>query len=212
MKQHIKIAILGGGGKTGKFLVERALQKGYRLKLLLRNPDNFTLNNPLIEVVQGDATDAKAINSVVENCQAVISTLGQRSGEPMVSSQAAVHVLKAMDRHAIKRYIIVAGINLDTPFDKKSPQTSAATAWMKKHFGAIHEDRQKAYAIVSKSNVDWTFVRVPLILFSEDESETIVAMEDCKGDKISAANISDFLIEQLFDKTYSKKSPFISNA
>lgn len=212
MKQHIKIAILGGGGRTGKFLVQQAMQQGYSLKLLLRNPDKFTIKNPLIEVVKGDATDAKAIQSVVEGCQVIISTVGQRPGEPMVSSQAAVNVLKAMDTYVIKRYIIVAGLNLDTPFDKKSPQTSAATAWMKKHFGATHEDRQKAYATISKSNVDWTFVRVPLILFSEEEGEIAVNLEDCKGDKINAANIATFLIEQVFDKTYYQKSPFISNA
>lgn len=211
MKQHKKIAIIGGGGRTGKFLVEKALQQGYHLKLLLRNPDNFTIKSPLIEIVTGDATDAKAIHAVVENCQAVISTVGQRQGEPMVSSMAATNVIQAMETFAIKRYIIVAGINLDTPFDNKSPKTSTATAWMKKHFGAVHEDRQKAYRYVSKSKVNWTFVRVPLILFSNDTGETIVDLEDCKGDKIHAANIATFILKQLFDTTYYQKSPFIAN-
>ena len=116
-----------------------------------------------------------------------------------------------MAEHGIKRYILVAGLNVDTPFDKKSPQTIAATEWMKNTFPKIHADRQKTYSILSTSNVNWTLVRVPFIEFTDTKGERAVSLEDCLGNKISANDIATFIIEQLSDDTYVKKSPFISN-
>lgn len=212
MEQKIKIAVLGGGGRTGKFLVAQLLSQGYPIKLLLRDPGNFQSQNPRIDIIRGDATNARDILSLTEGCQAIISTIGQRKDEPLVASQATTHVLKAMTEHNIQRYILLAGLNVDTPFDKKGPETIAASEWMKMNFPLIHADRQKAYSILSESDVNWTLVRVPLIEFTETRGKTIVDLEDCRGNKISAADIAAFLLDQLTDSTHARKSPFITNA
>jgi putative NADH-flavin reductase len=209
--QKNKIALLGGGGRTGKYVLSQLLAQGYQVKLLLRNPENFQLENPLIEIVVGDAIDPEAIRSLVQGCQAVISTVGQRKDEPLVASQATTNILKAMAEFGIERYILVAGINVDTPFDKKSPGTIAATEWMKMTFPVIHADRQKTYSILSTCDINWTLVRVPFIEFTDTKGETIVSLEDCRGNKISASDIATFLIQQLSDETYLKKSLFITN-
>jgi putative NADH-flavin reductase len=165
MTKKNKIAVLGGGGRTGGYVVIKLLNRGYHLNLLLRNPENFHLKNSPIDIIKGDALDANAIRSVVKDCHAVISTIGQRQGEPLVASQATINVLNAMKTFDIQRYILVAGININTPYDKKGPATIAATDWMKKNFPDIQTDRQNAYTILQKSNVNWTMVRVPLIEF-----------------------------------------------
>ena len=202
---------MGCGGRTGKYLVTQLLSQGYNIKLLLRSPENFQLESPFIEIIKGDAIDAEAIRSLVQGCQAVISTVGQRKDEPLVASQATMNILKAMTEYGIKRYILVAGLNVETPFDKKSPETITATEWMKMTFPVIHADRQKTYSILSTSDVNWTLVRVPFIEFTDTKGETIVSLEDCRGNKISANDIATFVIEQLSDETYVKKSPFIAN-
>ena len=78
-------------------------------------------------------------------------------------------------------------------------------------FPTIHADRQKTYSILSTSDVNWTLIRVPFIEFTETKGETMVSLEDCRGNKISAIDIATFAIEQLIDDTYTKKSPFIAN-
>lgn len=211
MKQKIKIAVLGGGGRTGKFLVTELVKQGYNIKLLLRRPENFQLENPCIEIIKGDATDIRDIRSLAEGCEAIISTIGQRKGEPLVASKATINVIKIMAEYEIQRYILIAGINVDTPFDKKGIETNLATEWMKGNFPLIHEDRQKAYSILSVSDVNWTLVRVPFIEFKDVEGEIKVNLEDCPGNKISANDIVIFLVKQLFDNTYIRKSPFIAN-
>ena len=211
MKNYKKIAVLGGGGRTGHFLVRQLIEKGYSLKLLLRHPESFTIQHPSIEIIKGDALDPASIRLLLSGCDAVISTIGQRKDEPLMACRASVNVLKAMEEEGINRYILLAGVNVDTPFDKKGPETLAATEWMKTTFPLIHEDRQKSYAVLSESTADWTLVRVPVIEFTDDRPEIIVDLEDCKGAKISATNIAAFMIGQLNDPAYVRRSPFIAN-
>jgi putative NADH-flavin reductase len=211
MVSPIKIAVLGGGGRTGLYLVKQLLQQGFALKILLRNPAEFTLESPDLEIVVGDATDAAAIYALTEGCQTIISTIGQRPNEPLVASQATIHVLQAMQRYHIRRYILVAGLNVDTPSDKKSPATTAATEWMKATYPAIHADRQKAYALLTESTVDWTLVRVPLIHFTAATGNIKVDLKDCPGKSIHAGDIAVFLSEQLADSRFIRRAPFIAN-
>ncbi|MEM1136663.1 MAG: NAD(P)H-binding protein [Bacteroidota bacterium] len=81
MTTQIKIAIIGGTGKSGKYLVKQLINQGIPFKMLLRNPDKFQSENPTIEVVKGDARDIEAIRTLIEGCGAILSTLGQPKGE-----------------------------------------------------------------------------------------------------------------------------------
>ncbi|KAF2080436.1 NAD(P)-dependent oxidoreductase [Flavobacterium sharifuzzamanii] len=210
MKNISKVAVLGGGGRTGKYLVNELLENGFSVKLLLRNPDNFTIQNQKIEIIKGDAIDDESISLLLRDCQAVISTVGQRLGEPMVASQSTKNVLNAMNEYGIQRYVLLAGLNIDTPFDKKSAKTIMSTDWMKANFPEIQKDRQFTYDLLYDSEVDWTQVRVPLIIFSDDSNEISINLDDCLGDEITALDISKFLVKEMVESNYIRQSPFIS--
>lgn len=210
MKNIKKVAVLGGGGRTGNYLVNQLLKQGFSVKLLLRNPENFSIQNNQIEIIKGDALDLEAIKSLLIDCQAVVTTIGQRKDEPLVASMATKSILDVMTDLGIQRYVLLAGLNIDTPFDKKSEKTQMATDWMKANFPTIQEDRQKAYNFLVESNVNWTQIRVPFIEFTDLSSEIVVNIEDCLGDKISAINIAKFMIQEMTESKFSKQSPFIS--
>ncbi|MDQ6471259.1 NAD(P)H-binding protein [Flavobacterium sp. LHD-80] len=210
MKNSVKVAVLGGAGRTGNYVINQLLEKGFSVKALVRNPDKFTIQNSRLEIIKGDAVDEKIIQLLLEDCQAVLSTVGQRPGEPMVASQSVKNVLKAMKELNIERYILLAGINIDTPFDKKGPKTITATDWMKSNFPEIQEDRQKAYNLLMQSDSNWTQVRVPFIEFTDNSSEIEVNLEDCLGDKIGAIDIAKFMVREMIESNYGRKSPFIS--
>jgi putative NADH-flavin reductase len=209
MKNISKVAVLGGGGRTGNYLVNQLLKKGFSVKLLLRNPEKFEIQNSKIEIIKGDALDFESIKVLLKESEAVLSTIGQRKDEPLVASTVTKNVLKAMKEYNINRYVLLAGLNIDTRFDKKSPKTIMATDWMKANFPIIQEDRQKAYVLLEESDVNWTQVRVPFIEFSNDSSEIAVDVEDCLGDKISAFDIAVFMTKEMVESNYSRQSPFI---
>ncbi|TLU98869.1 NAD(P)-dependent oxidoreductase [Dyadobacter luticola] len=213
MKENRKIAVLGGGGRTGQYVVKQLVEKGFQIKLLLRNPESFTISSPLIEMIKGDALDSSIVGELLQNCDAVISTLGQRKDEPLVASAATRHILNVIEREKNSqiRYILLAGLNVDTPTDRKSAETQKGTDWMRATFPDIHEDRQKAYSILATSQAPWTLVRVPFIEFTDERNEVKVDLFDCPGSRISAGDIAQFMIGQLEDRRYLQKAPFISN-
>ncbi|MGG7660982.1 NAD(P)-dependent oxidoreductase [Dyadobacter sp. BHUBP1] len=210
MERIQKIAVIGGGGRTGQCLVNQLLEKGYSLKLLLRHPERFTIQSPLIEIVHGDVLNPVAVDALLEGCGAVLNTAGQRQDEPLVASQASINVLNAIGTRPV-RYIVLAGLNVDTPTDRKSKETAKATEWMRTTFPAIHNDRQKSYSVLAESSVEWIMVRVPYIEFNGNRTEVRISATDSPGSRIDAADIAGFMIDQLADDTWLRKAPFISN-
>jgi len=206
-----KIAILGGTGKAGKYLVNQLISYDFHFNLLLRNPENVQVENALIEVVEGDAREYQSIERLVGSCQAVISTLGQPKGESSIFSQATTNVIRAMHHFGIKRYIITTGLNVDTPSDNKGANTKLATDWMLANYPETTIDKQLEYQLLSDSQLDWTLVRLPLIVQTDERSKVLASLEDCPGDKITSSSLAVFLIEQLSDTTYHRKAPFIAN-
>ncbi|MFK7814028.1 MAG: NAD(P)-dependent oxidoreductase [Maribacter sp.] len=212
MKNTSKIAVIGGTGKSGKYLVQQLLKNGYRLKMLVRNPDNFTIDNSLAEVVYGDVRDYETVKLLLQQCDVVISTLGGTPlSEPTVFSKATKNILNAMSEFGIKRYIVTTGLHVDTPNDKKNPKVQFGTDWMHKNFPKSTADRQVEFELLSESRIDWTLVRLPLIILTDDQKEINISLEDCPGDSISATDLAIFLIAQIKDKTFLQKAPFISN-
>ena len=214
MEQSIKIAVIGGTGKAGKYLVNQLLNQGFKIKLVIRNLDYFQLQSPLIEVIQGSVSDYNVVYQLVEDCQAVVSTLGlgQPNSETSIFSQSTKNVLRAMEACNIRRYIVITGLNVDTPFDQKRPKTKFATDWMKTNYPLTTTDKQLEYNVLVNSDLDWTLVRLPLIEQTEEKRGVLVSLEDCLGDKISATDLAIFLIEQLTDRTYVRQAPFLSNS
>lgn len=211
MKSNTRLAILGGTGKAGKFLVSELIRRGFRLKLLMRGPDPALITNPLVGIVKGDARDHESVQSLVRDCECVMSTLGQPKGESSIFSQATQNVIAAMNAHQVRRYIVITGLNVDMPSDRKSDKTRKATEWMKENYPATTNDKQAEAGMLSASNLDWTLIRLPRIVQTDERFQTRVSLDDCPGDTISAADLATFMIQQLFDDIYIRKAPFIAN-
>jgi uncharacterized protein YbjT (DUF2867 family) len=211
MQNIYKIAVIGGTGKSGNYVVNRLIVAGFPLRLLHRNPSVVQNPNPLIEWVRGDARKPESVNELVDGCNAVISTLGQPKGESSIFSEATNNVIRAMDFFHIKRYILTTGLNVDTALDKKGAYATSATAWMKANYPETTKDKQLEWEILNGSGLDWTLVRLPFIDLTEQELQISISLSDCPGEKISATSLAGFLVKQLTDKTYIKQAPFIAN-
>jgi putative NADH-flavin reductase len=211
MVQLKKIAVIGGTGKAGKYLVNQLVNQGFKIKVLLRNPEKLEIKSHLVEKISGDVRNYESVNSLIEGCSAVISTLGQSRGESPIFSYATGNIIKSMRVQNVKRYIMITGLTIETIYDKKSFRTQILSKIMKLSFPAIIEDKQKEYSILSESDLDWTVIRLPLIKQTESLGQIKISLTDCPGKKISSTDLAIFLISQLFDDTYIRKSPFIAN-
>lgn len=204
------VAVLGATGKAGTYLVERLLSEGYTVKALARTPSKLPEHDRLIKV-QGDATDEAAIRTLLEDCDAVISTLGPSRDKPDTCSLAVTHLVEAMQEKGISRYIEVAGLAINTPDDRKGFRTRLIVGILKTFFPAVINDRQKGYELLQQSKLEWTIVRCPMIRLTGPAGPVRIDLRDSPGNHVSATDLAGFLIQQLNDRTYTGKAPFISN-
>lgn len=211
MEKFRKVAVIGGTGKAGKYLVKQLLDQGFRIKVLLRNPDKLELSSPLLEKVQGDVANYETVHSLITDCSAVISTLGQTKGEKPIHSLASSNIVRAMNALNISRYIVITGLTIDTPYDKKGFRTKLLSKIMKLSYPTIIADKQKEYSVISESTLDWTIVRLPLIEQSESKGAIKASLDDCPGKRISTTDLAAFLVGQLVDELYFRRAPFIAN-
>lgn len=203
-----KIALIGATGKAGKYILTKLLERNYQVKLLLRNPENFQIQNPLIKIIKGDARDYDSIENLIENCDLVISALGQPKGEKTIFSDATSNIIKAFSSEK-GRYILITGLSVNSPFDSKNESVIAATKWMHENYQETTSDKQKEYEILSKSNLDWTVLRLPLIVQTDVISKIGASIEDCKGRSVSASSLAEFISNEIENEEYIKKSPFV---
>ncbi|MBF9143631.1 NAD(P)-dependent oxidoreductase [Hymenobacter properus] len=205
------LALLGGAGKAGFPVVQAALQAGHRVRVLLRHPAQFAVRHERLTILEGDARDPVALRQLLAGSSALISTLGNPRGEsvPILSSVTA-HLLALLPELGIRRYITVTSL-----YDTDQPQPDAATrqaaAYMEQHFPAFMADRHRELALLASSPLDWTCVRLPLVVEAPATGIVQTSLTHRPGPQIAAADLAQFLLGQLSSDKFLRQCPFVAN-
>jgi putative NADH-flavin reductase len=212
--QDLKIALIGATGKAGTYILKALLAQNYQVKALIRNPEKLQIHHPSLEIVIGDVKDAETVHSFIQGCDIVISALGmgQPASEKTIFTQSTTHIIKAMETFDLKRYIVITGINVDAAFDEKDAKTQFATKWMYDNYPVSTADKQKEYELLTASDIDWTLIRLPLIMQTDELTGIETSLINCEGGQINAANLAEFIIEALRNVAFVKQAPFIWNS
>lgn len=120
-------------------------------------------------------------------------------------------IISAMHNHGCKRFIFLAGLNLDVPGDKKSETNQAKTAWMKQNYPEAVTDKQAAYELMAESDIDFTMIRLPMIEQTDERRKLVVDVHDCPGEIVSTADLAEFIVQQIDNEKYVRKAPFVAS-
>lgn len=193
----LTIAIIGGTGKSGQFVVQQLLQQSYQLKFFPRPA--------------GDVRDFDTVSAFIKGCQVVVSTLGQPKGQPSIFSDATRNILQAMKLHHVSRYIVTTGLSVNTPLDHKNEKVQLATSWMYDNYPETTRDKQKEYELLTESEADWTLIRLPLIQQTAEAYGYHTRLDDCTGNGISATDLGQFIVQEIAAPQFIRAAPFLYN-
>uniref|UniRef100_UPI0034D61CEF SDR family oxidoreductase n=1 Tax=Bacillus wiedmannii TaxID=1890302 RepID=UPI0034D61CEF len=196
MESTNKIAILGANGKSGKFLVNEALEKGYQVQILTRNSNNMTITNENLETIIGDARDFSSIRELLKGCRAVINAVGQPKNESYIFSTVTKHILEVMKEFETKRYILISGGSLDVTGDQKGIVNKIGAILFKAFLSKMMQDKYKELQTIQGSDVDWTIVRLPFVMEGKSIGNIKESLVDMPGIKIQNGDIAPFVIKQ----------------
>ncbi len=209
----MKIIIFGGTGRTGVFVVREALEKGFDVSVLARDPAKMTLTDPCLAMVKGDITEIAAVEAAIKGSDAVLSVLGPSDNKPTFAvSRGMENILAAMKSNRVSRLVMTAGAGVGDPNDAPGFFNKVMGFMLKTMAKNVLEDLSRAVELVRSSDLDWTVVRLPMLTDDPKTGKVRVAyVGKGMGSRIARADIAPFLIDQMEDKTYLRQSPAISN-
>jgi NAD(P)-dependent dehydrogenase (short-subunit alcohol dehydrogenase family) len=208
----MKLAIFGGTGKTGRHLIQQALEAGHEVVALARTPSALDIQHPKLTLIQGDVRDASRIEEVVQGADAILSVLGPRSNKPEFAISAGIeHILNAMQRHHVRRLILTVGAGVRRPEDRPKFVDRLFGVLLRLISKNVVADMEQVVAKVMASDRDWTVVRVPMLTDQPLPGSLKVGYVGDIGPRLARADLAAFMLQQLTDTTYLHKAPAISN-
>ena len=94
MNENITIAVFGATGKVGSHFVDKALEAGYRLRVLVRDRSRFKHSErPEVETIVGDSTNREDVAKVVEGADVAVSCLGNSSKSIRIMAASFENIL-----------------------------------------------------------------------------------------------------------------------
>lgn len=216
------IALIGATGRSGKKVVREALKRGYRLKVLARNP-KAVVEDDRITVIQGNALDKNSLDLLLENADAVVSTLGpaginrslrsaKQSAKDLLCYQSTKLLIPLMKKHEITRFALTGGASLSLPEDKNTLFINFALTKLSPLFlGALAVDRKKEYELLAQSDIDWTIARCGGFQDEEPTTSLKTSSTTFQGVKICTTHIAQFLLDQVEDKKFVRQAVYIAS-
>ncbi|PVH80846.1 NAD(P)-binding protein [Cadophora sp. DSE1049] len=182
------LLIIGGSGRTGKLIIESALQANHTITSLVRNPSSLT-PNPNLTIIQGTPTSSSDISTGIASSPqkpdaVIVSLASLRKTDSPFSAQVSpptfmtdVHrlLLAEMKEHGIERLITISAVgvgdsnpNVFWPM-RMVLNKSAMAVGFKDHEG-VEELVRKAG---KEDGLRWTLVRPCMLAGGEEGGEVL---------------------------------------
>jgi uncharacterized protein YbjT (DUF2867 family) len=213
----VNITVFAATGAIGELVVDDLLHAGHTVRGYARNPDKVPATWPgRVDVTIGDIGDADAIDHAVDGSNAVISALGpslnrKAHGLPLI--EGTQHIVDAMHRHQVRRYIGLATPSVLDPRDKPTLQARLVGMMGRTMLSRAYRELLGMSAIITESDLDWTIVR--FIAPTDGPAKGIQHQgffgTDRIGWRVTRADIAAFTAAQITDTTYLGAAPAISN-
>lgn len=213
MESTKAVAIFGATGRAGKHLVQQALDNGYQVRALVRDPSKLGPPHERLVVVQGSLGEIDRVEQAISGTDAVLSVLGPTSNKPTFEiSQGTATIIEAMKKLGMTRLIVSAGAGVGDPDDTPGLFDTLINIALKVTARNVYEDMRKTVALVRQSGLDWTLVRVPRLTDGPATGQVRVGMVGAgTGVNLSRADMAGFMLRQIDDSRHVGKAPVVSN-
>ena len=156
----MKVAVFGGTGFVGSYILDELLAQGHQAKLLVRFGSESKLESfSKIESVFGDVSSLESIEETLSGCDAAINLIGLIREFPSkgitfedLHFQSAKRVIHAAEKAGVKRFILMSANGV-----KPNGTPYQSSKWL-------------AEQVLKGSTLDWTIFR-PSLIFGDPKGK-----------------------------------------
>jgi putative NADH-flavin reductase len=210
----MKILVFGASGATGRELVRQGLAAGHQISAFVRNPSSFT-EVPGLRVIQGDVFDPEQVAAAIQGQDAVFTALGARTlGPNDLLPKSSANIIAAMKRHGLMRLIVLGASGASGDAGKYSSGLQRLLLRVLKHtllkYPFINSAIQQQQ--VEASGLDYTVVLPPRLTNGAAIGKYRVLPDALPrgGATLSRADLAEFMLKQLRDPTWVRKTPYVA--
>jgi putative NADH-flavin reductase len=211
-KSGMKLAVLGATGGIGMEIVRQAIKRGHSVTALVRSPEALKPFGGRITVEEGDLLNTAELERVIQGHDAVLSGFGPRvpvsKADAHLLQQFAVALTSAMVHSRVRRVVVTS-----VAFLFKDAVVPPAYLLGRLLFPRTVADASAMERVFAESELDWTVVRPPELTNKLYTGRYRV----CEGHlprfgfKISRADVADFMIKVVENRSSIRKIVGVSN-
>jgi uncharacterized protein YbjT (DUF2867 family) len=209
-RRATRLLIVGATGGTGRELVLQALERGFAVTALVRDPSRLTITHPQLTVVRGDVLDMCSVEAAMRGQEAVLSALGHKRylSPTRILSDGTRNVLRAMETNGVARFVCETALGIGDSAGRLGLYYTFFTIPVVLPFYFWDKTRQER--IIAGSDREWIIVRPGLLTNGKKRGRYRHGFH--LGSflwtvRISRADVADFMLNQLESDTYLRTAP-----
>ena len=207
-----QVLIIGASKGIGLETTRQALEAGHMVRAFARSAADIRISGPKLEKVRGNALKSSDVTAAVTGMNAVIQVLGVGLGDlfwPVhLFSDATRILIAAMQARGVKRLISVTGFGAG---DSRASINCFQLLPFRFFFGRAYDDKDVQERLIKDSALDWTIAR-PGVLTNDSRTGRYKILKEpsqWRNGTISRADVADFLVQQIEDRAYLRKTPVL---
>jgi uncharacterized protein YbjT (DUF2867 family) len=212
----MNVTVFGATGAIGSLTVNELVTNGHTVTAYARNPNKIPPEwGDQVRVIIGELSDADAIDRAVQGADVVVSALGpsldrKATGMPLIDGTR--HILDAMKRHGVTRYVGHGTPSVLDPEEKPTWQTKLVGFMGRTGLPRAYNELIGMTDMIKNAGVDWTIVRFTAPNNRPKTGKLRVGFygTDRIGFPVSRADIAAFTAQQVDEDTYLDRAPAIS--
>jgi len=209
------VLIVGASRGLGLETVKAALAAGHTVRALARGMGSVAIDHAGLEKVSGDALEPPTIERALAGIDAVIETLGASfSIDSIIKgttlfSRATRALVDAMSKAGVRRLIAVTGLGAGDSRGHGGLLYDAVIFPLV--LKRVYDDKDVQEQIIRRSGLDWTIVRPGLLTSGPATGRYRVLTDPASwtAGTISRADVAEFLVGQITDRTYLGRTPLL---
>ena len=201
------IVVIGANGGIGRQTVELALQYGYLVTAIVRNPDNLNLTHDNLTVVKGDIMNPETFKERLKNADAVISAVGKSSFKVTdlysLGNQRLLSVMP-QDKHIF--FISASGLEVNPTH---SFIVRFATRYiLQKLLKNMYADLERMEAMIKSTDLNWTIMRPPRLIDKPVTGKYRFSIDRAlnNGLTISRADLAHYMLNNISNEAIYRKT------
>jgi len=215
------ILVLGGSGRTGIHVLHQAVERGHRVRALVRQPAALDAAAG-VELIPGTPASIDDLRRAAEGVDAVVSALNNSRASdnpwakavspPTFMTDATRDTLTVMKENGIRRIAVASTVGAGDSWSSLNPLFKALI----KSSGIRHgyNDHHGVDAVVRASDAEWVMARSVALSDAAPRGPLRAALvgQEKPGMNVSRTDVARFLLDSLEDDTWLRQAPLIWNA